>query len=87
MLRGERDVFAELSRQAGWTLQPVPPELWEIRTWGRVSVDIDHKPFWAAVREISDLTGVELRQWNDGVRLLQGAGQPVGRWTVSGPLF
>jgi hypothetical protein len=83
-----RDVFAELGRQANAELLPVPAELWELRPWGRITVDVQRKPFWAALREISDETGVELRQWNDGMRLLQSAGgHTAGRWTVSGPFL
>src|SRR4051812_4348701 len=77
-----RDAFAELSRQAGANLQPMPPELWELKTWPKISVDLDREPFWNALRAIGAQANVELRQWNDGLRLMQSGagGQSGGRF-------
>jgi hypothetical protein len=84
-----RDAFAELSRQAGTNLTPMPPELWELKTWPKINVDLEREPFWSALRAIGAQAGVELRQWNDGLRLMQsgGAGPSGGRFVVSGPFL
>lgn len=73
-----RSAFAELSRQAQTNLQPMPAELWDLRTWPTVTIDVEGKPFWLALRDLCDATGVELRQWSEGLRLMQAAGGGAG---------
>ncbi|CAN5457522.1 hypothetical protein BH09PLA1_BH09PLA1_30300 [soil metagenome] len=83
------DVFAEISRQSGSDLQPLPPELWELRPWPKVSFDFDNQPFWNVMRVVAEQTGIELKAWNnDGLHLIQGAPAAAGgRWTVTGPFL
>jgi hypothetical protein len=85
-----KDAFAELSRQAGANLQPMPSGLWDLHPWPKITIDLDRQPFWSALRAVSAQAGVELRQWNDGFRLLEsGAAGPSGggRFMVSGPFL
>lgn len=85
-----RDVFAEISRQSGSNLQPLPPELWDTRPWPKVSFDFDNQPFWIVMRAIAEQTGMELKAWNnDGLHLIQGAPAAAagGRWAVTGPFL
>ncbi|MBC8106438.1 MAG: hypothetical protein H7Z14_07610 [Anaerolineae bacterium] len=85
-----RDVFAEISRQCGSNLQPLPPELWDSRPWNKVSFDFDRQPFWIVMRAIAEQTGMELKPWNnEGLHLIQGtpAAAAGGRWTVTGPFL
>ena len=85
-----REVFAEISRQSGSNLQPLPPELWDTRPWPKVSFDFDNQPFWIVMRAIAEQTGMELKPWNnDGLHLIQGAPAAAanGRWTVTGPFL
>ena len=84
-----RDAFAELSRQAGATLQPMPTELWDLKTWPKITVDLNREPFWSALRTMGAQAGVELRQWSEGLRLMQSGagGQSGGRFVVSGPFL
>ncbi len=81
-----RQLFADLSKQSGVNLEPYPSELWDMRQWPTVSIDIDNQPFWTAMRALTDVTGIDLRQWNDHLNLMQsGNGQRAGRVYVSGP--
>jgi hypothetical protein len=85
-----KDVFAEISRQCGADLKPLPPELWELRPWPKVTFDFDNQPFWVVMRTIAEQTGIELKPWNnDGLHLIQGApaAAAMGRWTVTGPFL
>jgi hypothetical protein len=85
-----KDIFAEISRQCGAELKPLPPELWELRPWPKVTFDFDNQPFWVVMRTIAEQTGIELKAWNnDGLHLIQGApaAAAAGRWTVTGPFL
>ena len=86
-----KDVFADISRQCGADLKPLPPELWELRPWPKVTFDFDNQPFWVVMRTIAEQTGIELKAWNnDGLHLIQGApaaAAAAGRWTVTGPFL
>jgi hypothetical protein len=53
-----KDVFAEISRQAGADLRPSPATLWDAKPWPAVDLDFDRKPFWLVMREVCDLFGV-----------------------------
>ena len=51
--------LAELSRQAGAPFPIVPPDLLEKSPLFKVTLDLDHQPFWAAMEELSRKTGLE----------------------------
>ena len=88
-IRGEdiplREVFKQLSEQAGVALETYPPDVLEQQRNAKVSLDIDHQPFWEAMRQITEKTGYALQQWdNTGVKLMQGGPQTEGVSVVSG---
>ena len=47
-------IFAEISKQAETDMRPTPANLWESRTWTGIDLDVDHQPFWVAMREICE---------------------------------
>ena len=56
-----RDVFAELSKQAGVPMPVWPEQLWTPQFPGNVkaiSVDADAKPFWDVMAQVCSMTGV-----------------------------
>jgi hypothetical protein len=79
------DVFKQLSEQCGVPLESYPPDLLDQQRGAKVSLDIDHLPFWDAMRQISEKTGFTLQQWdNTGVKLMQGGQHSEGVSQVSG---
>jgi len=50
--------FAELARQASTDLRPSPTDLWTGREWPAIDVDIDHQPFWIAMKDLCAKVGV-----------------------------
>ncbi|MDB5171515.1 MAG: repeat protein [Phycisphaerales bacterium] len=68
-----REVFAELSKQCYATLKPFPDNLFDQPGLSKVTIDIDHQPFWAAMKQIADKTGIDLQQYSEGMRLMRGA--------------
>lgn len=85
-----KTVFEDIARQAGVQPFPTVPEaLWEDEDLPKVTVDLDHRPFWEAIREVGMQTRVELTTPWDGRQLIlhkQLAGKPwMGGFTaVSG---
>jgi hypothetical protein len=74
-----RDAFAELARQSFAELKPYPDNLWESGgQWQKVTIDVDRVPFWVAMRDLAGKSGVELREWNGGMRLMRGGGVMAG---------
>ena len=51
--------LAELSKQAGAPFPLVPPDLLQKSTLSKVTLDVDHQSFWAAMEELSRKTGLE----------------------------
>jgi hypothetical protein len=81
-----REVFHQLSEQAGTQLEVFPPDLLEQHRNTRVTLEIDHLRFWEAMQQITEKTGFSLQQWdNTGMKLMQGAQQAEGISQVSGP--
>jgi hypothetical protein len=81
-------IFEKLSQQCRAALDPFTPDFWQQKQWPAVdSIDIDHQPFWAAMKQISAKTGVELRQWDTGLKLVAASGQNMGPEVVSGPFL
>ena len=79
--------FAELFRQAGLEMKAYPDNMWEHGTWNKVTIDLERQPFWVAMREVGKQTGVELREVNNQMRLMQGGGQMDGPFAVHGPFM
>ncbi len=55
-----RQIVAELARQAGVKIEYWPEDPWEHggAPAGDVSIDIDGVPFWEAIQQVADLTGL-----------------------------
>jgi hypothetical protein len=81
-----REVFAQLSKQAHAELEPAQPQFWEQAHLNKLTLSIDHQPFWTAMKEVCEKSGLEYAQWGDGLRLVQngGGGQIHGPFVVSG---
>jgi len=94
-LRGAspREAFAQLSRQAGADLRPNPPDLWDSRQWPAADIEIEHQPFWTALRELCSKFGVSPQNSGfsrDMVIAAGASGHPLmGRapQVVSGPFL
>ena len=84
-------IFEAISAQCDTQLEPFTADLWQQKKWANIDqLDIDHQPFWAAMQQVSEVTGVELRQWDSGLRLMfNGAGGTgdMGPRLVSGPFL
>lgn len=79
-----REAFARLARQAGADLQPYPDNLWTQEHWPRVTLHAEREPFWSVLRQLAGQAGVELREINGTLRVMQGSGQTAGRAVVQG---
>jgi hypothetical protein len=51
--------FAQLARHARASLPAEPPALWLDKSLPRVSLDVDHAPFWQAMQALCEKTGLE----------------------------
>ncbi|HET6250603.1 MAG TPA: hypothetical protein VFE47_23145 [Tepidisphaeraceae bacterium] len=81
-------VFEELSRQCYADLQPFPQNLFDQGDQPKVSIDIDRQPFWTAMNTIADKTGIDLQQYNEGVRLMHGGFRMNSPFsTIQGPFL
>jgi hypothetical protein len=77
--------FATVARQAKIALEPKDPNLWD-RDFAPLSLDLDHRPFWEAVRELRTQCGLDLEP--AGTRLVIVAVPPAQlsqQTSVSGP--
>jgi hypothetical protein len=84
-----REAFEALARESGVALRPHPPTLWDHQpAAARVTLDVEHRPFWEAARQLTTATGLELRPLNDELRVMQsGDRRQRGPAAVSGPLL
>ena len=83
-----REVFAELSRQCFAPLATMPENLWDEDRFPRLTLDIDHKPFWEVAPKICRQLGVDLRPYNNGVRIMRTGGMQVqGIEQIDGPFL
>lgn len=78
---------AELSRQAFAPLPVFPDNLLDQGGLPKVSIDLDREPFWVAMQQFSQQTGLELQQYNETVRLMRGAMRAAGPTYISGPFL
>ena len=80
-------VAAEISRQAFCDLKPFPDTLFDDKSLPRVALDIDHLSFWNAMRLFTDQSGLELRPYNEGRRLMRGNDLTGGVSVIQGPFL
>lgn len=69
-----KDVFQQLSRQCHAELRPFPENLFDQGKWSPITLQIEHQPFWDALRQISEATGVDMQPVGDGPRIARGTG-------------
>ncbi|HWE03593.1 MAG TPA: hypothetical protein VG326_14405 [Tepidisphaeraceae bacterium] len=83
-----KTVFEEVSRQCYSDLKPFPDNLFDQKDLPKVSVDIDRQPFWTAMSQISEKTGIDLQQYNEGVRLMRGGFRVTSAYSaIQGPFL
>lgn len=83
-----KEVFAELSRQCFATLATMPENLWDEDRFPKLTLDIDRKPFWEVMPRICEQLGVDLRPYNNGVRIMRTGGMQIqGIAKVDGPFL
>jgi hypothetical protein len=81
-------VFQELSRQCYTDLKPFPENLFDQKDLPKITIDIDRQPFWTAMAQISEKTGIDLQQYNEGVRLMRGGFRIASAYSaVQGPFL
>ena len=81
-------VMAEISRQCFAPLTSEPTNLLEEESIPRITFDCEHEPFWKVMPQICQKLGVDLRQWQGGMRLMRGAGMQVdGISKIEGPFL
>jgi hypothetical protein len=82
------DVVAEISRQCFAPLLTSPDNLWQQGTFPKVTLDVDHKPFWAVFPDLCQKLGVDLRPSGAGMRLMQAGGMQIqGVSQIDGPFL
>src|SRR5690349_14721897 len=83
------ELFKQLSRQCGVSLDSSKPDFWDNKKIpSAVSIDIDRQPFWNAMQQITELTGIELRPEDGGMKLNAGKqADAVGERYVTGPFL
>lgn len=82
-----RAVADALGQQAFAPLRVFPDNLWEDQSIPKVTIDVDHQPFWTAMRQFSEQTGLDLNPYADGLRLMRGMGRSGGIAVVRGPFL
>ena len=81
-------VFEELLRQCYAELKPFPPNLFDEPNAAKVSIDVDRQPFWTAMNQIAEKTGIDLQQYNEGIRLMRGGFRMNSPFsTIQGPFL
>jgi hypothetical protein len=82
-----KDVAEALGKQAFATLRAFPENLWDDNTIPKVTLDLDHQPFWTAMRQFTAQTGLDLQPYNDGPRLMRGIVRAHGCEVIDGPFL
>jgi hypothetical protein len=83
-----KELFSQISEQCGATLEPAPPNLFEQNRNATFAIDIDHEPFWSAMKQVTAKTGLSLNlRGGPGREVRIIGGQPPAQWpsVVSGP--
>jgi hypothetical protein len=81
------DVFAEISRQCFAPIPTMQENLWDQGGYPRLTLDVEHKPFWEVVPAICQHFGVNLSPDQHGLRLMRGGLQMQGLSHVEGPFL
>ena len=80
-----RKIFEALAKQAQVEFRCVPDNLWESRNWRPVTIKIERQPFWVAMRELCEKSGlVQQYGYNLGNGRCLVVGQSGGSW-ISAP--
>jgi hypothetical protein len=79
-----KELFRQLGEQAGVALEPAPPNLFETLARAPVAIDVDHQPFWLAMREINARTNITLSTWGNREMKLTSGQHPQGPNFVTG---
>jgi hypothetical protein len=82
-----REVAAALSKQAFAPLRVFPDNLWDDNSIPKVTLDVDHQPFWTVMQQFAAQTGLDLQPYNDGTRLMRGMMRPRGPEVIDGPFL
>lgn len=83
-----REVFEEVSRQCYAPLPTYPDNLWEQGHWPKLTLDVDHKPFWDVMPDLCRKLGVDFRPFQYGMRIMQTGGMGMqGIMQTQGPFL
>jgi hypothetical protein len=82
-----KDVYTELFRQAWAPLQTSPANLLDDPTLAKITVNVDHQPFWLVMRQLEHSTGFGLVSEPDGYRLHRASRMLRGPAAISGPFL
>jgi hypothetical protein len=80
-------VYGELFRQAWAPLLTSPDNLLDDPSLPRITVDVEHKPFWLVMRQLEHATGFGLASEADGYRLHRASRIARGPVAISGPFL
>ena len=81
------EVFAEISRQCFTPIPTMQDNLWDQGGYPRLTLDVDHKPFWEVVPGICQHFGVSLSPDQHGLRLMRGGFALQGISHIEGPFL
>lgn len=65
------EVMAEISRQCFAPLPTMPENLWKQESFPKLTLDVDHQPFWKVMPDVCEKLGVDFRPYPGGVRLMR----------------
>jgi hypothetical protein len=80
-------VYGELFRQAWAPLLTSPDNLLDDPSLPKITVDVEHKPFWLVMQQLEHATGFGLTSEADGYRLHRAARIARGPVAISGPFL
>lgn len=67
-------VMADISRQCFAPLPTIPENLWKQESFPKLTLDVDHEPFWKVMPDVCQKLGVDFRPYSGGVRLMRTGG-------------
>jgi hypothetical protein len=83
-----KTVYTELFRQAWAPMNPEPANLLDDPTLPKLTIDVDHLPFWTVLQQLSASSHLGLSSEMGGAyRLRRGASIEAGPQVISGPLL